>query len=112
MHLQAKFLLFILFQFCITPPESALSYRYQRSSRSSGSDGLPSSFGSAKMFHPLPGTVVGAHCKWEVKLNTVYNRIPQTITEILCLNPLEGINHDNFAVREHGGSESTRTVVK
>ena len=55
------------------------------------SDGgeLPDSFGSAKRFHPLPGTIIASHCTWEVKLNTVYNRIPQTITEILCHNPNE-----------------------
>lgn len=51
--------------------------------------GLSDGFGSAKRFHPLPGTVVGAHCSWEVKLNTVYSRIPPTITEIICHNPNE-----------------------
>ncbi len=50
---------------------------------------LPESFGQAHLFHPLPDTAVGAHCKWEVKLNTVYNRIPSTITEILCSEPNE-----------------------
>ena len=34
-------------------------------------------------FQPIPNRRVGAYCTWEVKLNTVYNRIPQTITEIL-----------------------------
>jgi hypothetical protein len=38
-------------------------------------------------FIPLPGTSVCAHCRWEIKLDTVYNRIPSTITEILCRNP-------------------------
>ena len=50
---------------------------------------LPETFGHAHLFHPLPDTAVGAHCKWEVKLNTVYNRIPSTITEILCTEPNE-----------------------
>jgi hypothetical protein len=50
---------------------------------------LPETFGHAHLFHPLPDTAVGAHCKWEVKLNTVYNRIPSTITEILCSEPNE-----------------------
>ena len=50
---------------------------------------LPETFGQAHLFHPLPDTAVGAHCKWEVKLNTVYNRIPSTITEILCSEPNE-----------------------
>ena len=50
---------------------------------------LPDTFGHAHLFHPLPDTAVGAHCKWEVKLNTVYNRIPSTITEILCSEPNE-----------------------
>ena len=55
---------------------------------------------------PLPNTVVGSHCAWELRLNTVPNRIPgkkiddffgnlnkrqklfsETITEILCYNP-------------------------
>ena len=35
-------------------------------------------------FQPIPNRRVGAYCTWEVKLNTVYNRIPQTITEIIC----------------------------
>merc|ERR1712241_947009 len=48
---------------------------------------LPSSFGNAHSFHPLPNTVVGAHCPWEVRLNTVFNRVPPVITEIVCLSP-------------------------
>ncbi|TRY68559.1 hypothetical protein TCAL_16533 [Tigriopus californicus] len=48
---------------------------------------LPRSFGSAHKFEPLPGIPVGGHCRWEVKLDTVYDRIPSTITEILCRNP-------------------------
>ena len=35
-------------------------------------------------FQPIPNRKVGAYCTWEVKLNTVYNRIPETITEIIC----------------------------
>jgi len=35
-------------------------------------------------FSPLPQCMVGAHCRWEVKLDTVLNRIPSTITEIVC----------------------------
>jgi hypothetical protein len=37
---------------------------------------LPETFGHAHLFHPLPDTAVGAHCKWEVKLNTVTARVP------------------------------------
>ena len=48
---------------------------------------LPHSFGHAHKFQPIPDTVVGAHCKWEVRLNTVYNRVPPIITEIVCLTP-------------------------
>ena len=33
-------------------------------------------FGAAKHFMPLPNTVVGSHCAWELRLNTVPNRIP------------------------------------
>ena len=47
----------------------------------------PHTFGHAHLFSPWPNTVVGAHCKWEVILNTVYNRIPRTITEIVCQTP-------------------------
>jgi len=52
-------------------------------------------FGSARRFHPLPGTIIAAHCTWEVKLDTVYNRIPQTITEIICRNPNGGCGGNN-----------------
>lgn len=48
---------------------------------------LPSTFGSAHRFDPVPGLVVGAHCTWDVERNTVHNRIPSTITEILCRSP-------------------------
>ena len=90
MHFQANLLLLSMSQLCIV--ERTLSTR-TRTTRTlatrSVQERLPLTFGSAKMFRPLPGTVVGAHCKWEVKLNTVYNRIPQTITEIMCQNPNE-----------------------
>ena len=33
-------------------------------------------FGAAKHFMPLPNTVVGSHCAWELRLNTVADRIP------------------------------------
>ena len=33
-------------------------------------------FGQAKHFMPLPNTVVGSHCAWELRLNTVSGRIP------------------------------------
>ena len=33
-------------------------------------------FGAAKHFMPLPNTVVGSHCTWQLRLNTVRARIP------------------------------------
>ena len=33
-------------------------------------------FGLAKHFMPLPNTVVGSHCAWEIRLNTLEGRIP------------------------------------
>ena len=39
-------------------------------------------FGAAKHFMPLPNTVVGSHCAWELRLNTVPNRIPGKQSEI------------------------------
>ena len=48
---------------------------------------LPPTFGSAKLFQPLPSAIIGAHCEWEIIFNTVPNRIPQTITEIVCQQP-------------------------
>ena len=33
-------------------------------------------FGEAKHFMPLPNTVVGSHCAWEIRLNTISGRIP------------------------------------
>lgn len=57
---------------------------------------LPETFGrGAWQFRPLPGTVIAAHCTWKVKLDTVYNRIPQTITEIICQNPNGGCGGNN-----------------
>ena len=91
MYFQVKLLLLTLCQMCITQTALSIRTRYSRSVQ----ERLPLTFGSAKMFHPLPGTIVGAHCKWEVKLNTVYNRIPQTITEIMCQNPNEVCGGNN-----------------
>jgi hypothetical protein len=39
---------------------------------------LAHGFGAAKHFMPLPHTVVGAHCTWQLRLNTVPSRIPGT----------------------------------
>lgn len=62
---------------------------------------LPRSFGSAHKFEPLPDIPVGAHCRWEVKLDTVYDRIPQTITEIVCRNPYETCGgNTNYSCRQ------------
>lgn len=36
-------------------------------------------FGQAKHFMPLPNTVVGSHCAWEIRLNTLEGRIPGKI---------------------------------
>ena len=33
-------------------------------------------FGMAKHFMPLPNAVVGSHCAWEIRLNTLEGRIP------------------------------------
>ena len=33
-------------------------------------------FGAAKHFMPLPHTVVGSHCAWQLRLNTAPTRIP------------------------------------
>ena len=58
-------------------------------------------FGTAKHFMPLPNTVVGSHCAWELRLNTVQNRIPGimwTVCNCLqngCLGLEEGIMNDN-----------------
>ena len=40
-----------------------------------------------RLFAPQAGVVVDAFCKWEVRLNIVQNRIPQSITEVHCINP-------------------------
>ncbi len=48
---------------------------------------LPESFGVAHQFTPLPRTTIGSHCRWEIKLDTVFNRIPSTITEVVCQSP-------------------------
>lgn len=47
---------------------------------------LPTTFGSAHKFCPMPGTTVGAHCQWEVRMDTVLGRVPSTLTEIVCRN--------------------------
>ena len=36
-------------------------------------------FGVARHFMPLPHTVVGSHCTWQLRLNTVPARIPGTV---------------------------------
>ena len=59
--------------------------RYTRSI--SNQSVLPPTFGSAKLFQPIPSAIIGAHCEWEIIFNTVPNRIPQTITEIVCQQP-------------------------
>merc|ERR1712130_287227 len=51
---------------------------------SGASTEVPHGFGAAKHFMPLPHTVVGAHCTWQLRLNTVPARIPETITEVIC----------------------------
>ena len=53
-------------------------------------------FGSASHFMPLPNTVVGSHCTWHLRLNTVPARIPETITEVLCHNTGEKCGESNF----------------
>ena len=92
MLLQAKLVLLIVFQLFIIHSTTSNQARY---SRNANNDRLPISFGAAKMFQPLPATIVGAHCQWEVKFNTVFNRIPQTFTEIMCQQPSNtcGGNH-------------------
>ena len=36
-------------------------------------------FGMARHFMPLPHTVVGSHCTWQLRLNTVPSRIPGSV---------------------------------
>jgi hypothetical protein len=92
MYFQTKLVLLIVCQVLFIGTTSSIRTRY---SRSINNERLPLTFGTAKMFQPLPSTIVGAHCQWEVKFNTVFNRIPQTITEIMCQQPSEvcGGNH-------------------
>ena len=40
------------------------------------SEGPEYGFGQAKHFMPLPNTVVGSHCAWEIRLNALEGRIP------------------------------------
>ena len=62
---------------------------------------LPETFGNAHKFNPLPGVSVGAHCRWEVRLNTAYDRIPSTITEVVCLNSYGGCGgHSDYECRQ------------
>ena len=77
------------FQLLFFPYQEVVLFLLGMSMMISANTELPDTFGHAHLFHPLPDTAVGAHCKWEVKLNTVYNRIPSTITEILCSEPNE-----------------------
>ena len=59
------------------------------------------SFGSFNIYNPLPGLSVCSFCQWEVKLDTVYNRIPSTITEIVCRTPNSSCgNNTNFQCRQ------------
>ena len=39
-------------------------------------EGADYGFGLAKHFMPLPNTVVGSHCAWEIRLNALEGRIP------------------------------------
>lgn len=32
---------------------------------------------------------MGAHCRWELRLDTVPNRVPSTVTEVVCHRPDE-----------------------
>ena len=92
MYFQTKLVILVICHIFLIGTTSSVSTRY---ARSINNQRLPPTFGSAKMFQPLPSTIVGAHCQWEVKFNTVFNRIPQTITEIMCQNPQSqcGGNH-------------------
>ena len=55
--------------------------------RSTNNQSLPPTFGSAKLFQPVSSAFIGAHCQWEIRFDTVKNRIPETITEIICKQP-------------------------
>ena len=92
MYFQTKLVILVICHIFIIGTTSSVRTRY---ARSINNQRLPPTFGSAKMFQPLPSTIVGAHCQWEVKFNTVFNRIPQTITEIMCQQPQSqcGGNH-------------------
>ena len=92
MYFQTRLALLVLCHIFIIGTTTSVQTRY---TRNINNERLPLTFGSAKMFQPLPSTIVGAHCQWEVKFNTVFNRIPQTITEIMCQQPQDvcGGNH-------------------
>ena len=49
-------------------------------------DDFENSFGTAEYFMPYPNTVVSSQCAWEVKLNTVPNRIPGKLSDNLVEN--------------------------
>ena len=49
-------------------------------------DDFENSFGTAEYFMPYPNTVVSSQCAWEVKLNTVPNRIPGKLCDNLVEN--------------------------
>ena len=85
MNFQTKLLLLTVCQLFITDGTSPSRSQHSRCDQQS----LPRTFGSAQGFYPIYGAIVVAHCKWEVVINTVINRIPQTISEIMCQNPTE-----------------------
>merc|ERR1712226_1341683 len=90
--IETRLALLVICHIFIIGTTTSVQTRY---TRNINNERLPLTFGSAKMFQPLPSTIVGAHCQWEVKFNTVFNRIPQTITEIMCQQPQDvcGGNH-------------------
>ena len=47
-------------------------------------------FGAAKHFMPLPNTVVGSHCTWQLRLNTVPARIPGRLQMYLVVYRIQG----------------------
>ena len=38
------------------------------------------------LFIPVPGTMVLDTCRWEIRLNSVLGRIPETVSEVICLD--------------------------
>ena len=50
-------------------------------------------FGAASHFMPLPNTVVGSHCTWQLRLNTVPARIPgQQNNSAMSLQPTHDLS--------------------